>query len=65
MTQPSPPPAIVVRLEFEQRGRLFMEAETPEDAQRLLLWLRHSAVWRELPDRLDWALDRLEERWVA
>jgi hypothetical protein len=55
-------PQLVLTIALEQPGRLQIDATTFEDERRLVTWLRRSRLWAELAERLEQALDQLEER---
>jgi hypothetical protein len=58
---PGSPAALVVVLEYEGDGGLWLAAESHEDELRLRLWLCRSRVFQWLPTRLERLLDDLDQ----
>jgi hypothetical protein len=53
-------PALLVRLELEERPRYRFETESAEDEQRLAYWLARPETRRRLLDTVDEVLASLE-----
>lgn len=54
------PPALLIRLPLEQPGQILFEAFTASDEQRLRVWLRDSAAFRQLPAIIGRLLDDMD-----
>ena len=54
-------PALIVELELDQTGRIFLAADSHKDELRLRGWLRRSNAFRHLPTLLERLLDDLDE----
>jgi hypothetical protein len=50
------PPTLIIRLPLEGEAEFAIEARSPQDEVRLLLWLRH-----RLPALAPWIDDELQE----
>lgn len=54
------PPRLLVVVPLESHGRIVLDAETLEDEQRLLSWLRRASVLEELREALEQLLDETD-----